>query len=56
MVSYINVIWHQTRAKYPDCDPKTFRLVDSIESESVFEYEDTASSRAGIQLLAQQLR
>ncbi|MGM9481991.1 ThiF family adenylyltransferase [Roseateles sp. NT4] len=56
MTSYINVMWHQARARHPDCDPRTFKLVDSIETESVFEYEDTASSRAGIQLIAQQLR
>ena len=56
MVSYINVIWHQARARHPLCDPKTFRLVDSLEPDSAFEYEDTASSRAGIQLLSQRMR
>ena len=56
MVSYINVIWHQARARHPSCNPKTFRLVDSLEPDSAFVYEDTASSRAGIQLLAQRMR
>lgn len=56
MVSYVNVIWHQARARYPDCDPITFKVVESHDSDSVFEYEDTASSRAGIQVIAQQMR
>ena len=56
MVSYVNVIWHQARAKYPDCDPKTFKIIESLESESVFNYEDTASSRAGIQVIAKKLQ
>ena len=56
MVSYINVIWHQARARHPSCNPKTFRLVDSLEPDSAIVYEDTASSRAGIQLLAQRMR
>jgi hypothetical protein len=56
MVSYINVIWHQARARYPACEPKTFKVVESFESDSAFQYDDTASSRAGIQLLAQTLR
>jgi len=56
MVSYINVIWHQARAVYADCDPRTFKVVESSEPDSVFEYEDTASSRAGIQMLAKQLQ
>ncbi|WP_418132211.1 ThiF family adenylyltransferase (plasmid) [Variovorax sp. 375MFSha3.1] len=56
MVSYVNVIWHQARARYPDCDPMTFRVVEPQESDSVFEYEDTASSRAGIQMIAQQMK
>lgn len=56
MTSYIGIIWHQTRAKFPDCDPRTFKTIDSNESESVFLFEDTASSRAGIQPIAQALR
>ncbi|MDZ7652346.1 MAG: ThiF family adenylyltransferase [Burkholderiaceae bacterium] len=39
-----------------DCDPRTFKTIDSNESESVFLFEDTASSRAGIQPIAQALR
>lgn len=56
MVSYVNVIWHQARARYHNCDPRTFNLVESLEFDSIFEYEDTASSRAGIQVIAQRTR
>ena len=56
MTSYIDVIWHQARAKYPDVDPRTYKVVESAERESVFEYEDTASSRAGIQPIAMKLQ
>lgn len=56
MTSYIGVIWHQARAKYPDCDPRTFKPIDVLDSDSVFLYEDTASSRAGIQAIAHRLR
>lgn len=55
MTSYIGVIWHQARAKDPRVDPRTFRVVDSSTTSSVFVYEDTASSRAGIQAIAQRL-
>lgn len=55
MTSYIGVLWHQARAKDGDADPRTFRLVESLEADSVFNYEDTASSRAGIQPIAKRL-
>lgn len=56
MTSYIDVIWHQARAKFPHADPRTFKTVESIEADSVFVYEDTASSRAGIQPIARRLQ
>jgi hypothetical protein len=56
IVSYIGVMWHQARSKHPHCDPRTFKPIDSVDAETVFLYEDTASSRAGIQTTAQRLR
>lgn len=56
MISYINVIWHQARSKFAECDPRTFKTIGADASESVFLYEDTASSRAGIQPIALGLR
>lgn len=50
--SYARVISNQAKAIDPDADARTFKPVDPMEETSVFLYEDTASSRAGIRRLA----
>jgi len=52
ITSYVRVISSQAKALDPSADAKTFRTREPIEENSVFLYEDTASSRAGIQRLA----
>ncbi|NHQ87323.1 ThiF family adenylyltransferase [Iodobacter sp. HSC-16F04] len=52
ITSYVRVISNQAKAVDPKADARTFRAREPIEEESVFLYQDTASSRAGIQRLA----
>lgn len=52
VTSYVRVISSQAKALDPSVDAKTFRTRDPIDEDSVFLYQDTASSRAGIQRLA----
>ncbi|MFM0089278.1 ThiF family adenylyltransferase [Paraburkholderia sediminicola] len=56
VTSYVRVISNQAKAIDPAADARTWKTVDSIEEESVFLYEDTASSRAGIQAIAARLK
>ena len=56
VVSYVRVISSQAKALDPTVDARTFRTREPIEDDSVFLYQDTASSRAGIQRLATRLR
>ncbi|MFK3739024.1 ThiF family adenylyltransferase [Massilia sp. TN1-12] len=52
ITSYVRVISGQAKALDPSADARTFRTREPIEENSVFLYQDTASSRAGIQRLA----
>lgn len=52
IISYVRVISSQAKALDPSADARTFRTREPIEENSVFLYQDTASSRAGIQRLA----
>jgi hypothetical protein len=52
IASYVRVISSQARALDPSADARTFKTREPIEEDSVFLYQDTASSRAGIQRLA----
>ena len=52
ITSYVRVISSQARALDPSADARTFKTREPIEEDSVFLYQDTASSRAGIQRLA----
>lgn len=52
ITSYVRVISGQAKALNPRADARTFRTREPIEENSVFLYQDTASSRAGIQRLA----
>lgn len=53
--TYVRVISDQARAIDPTADARTFKTVESVSPESVFLYEDTASSRAGVRQLASML-
>lgn len=52
ITSYVRVISSQARALDPSADARTFKTREPIEENTVFLYQDTASSRAGIQRLA----
>lgn len=52
ITSYVRVISSQAKALDPNIDARTFRTREPVEEDSVFLYQDTASSRAGIQRLA----
>lgn len=56
VTSYVRVISSQAKALDPDVDARTFRTREPLEDDSVFLYQDTASSRAGIQRLAARFR
>jgi len=56
VTSYVRVISSQAKALDPDVDARTFRTREPVEEDSVFLYQDTASSRAGIQRLAARFR
>ena len=56
ITNYVRVISSQAKALDPAADARTFRTREPIEEESVFHYQDTASTRAGIQRLAARLR
>lgn len=55
MKHYISIIASQARAIDPDADPCLFDVIQSVESESVFRYGDTASRRANIMAVADKL-
>jgi len=52
ITSYVRVTSGQAKALDRSADARTFRTCEPIEENSVFLYQDTASSRAGIQRLA----
>lgn len=56
ITSYVNVISSQAKALDPSVSAQTFRTREPIEDDSVFLYQDTASSRAGIQRLVGRFR
>ena len=48
MTTYTAIIVSHAQAINPDATAKTFPIIEAAQSESVFRYTDTASSRAGI--------
>lgn len=55
MARYIQIISDPAKAIDPMADARTFKPIEATGDESVFEYTDTASSRAGIQALSEKL-
>lgn len=55
MTTYAAILSGPAQAIDPAVTPKTFPVIQSEESESVFNYIDTASSRAGINMVAMKL-
>jgi len=55
MTRYAEIISAPAIALSPGVTAKTFKPVETAESESVFLYMDTASTRAGINLIGQKL-
>lgn len=55
MITYMGIITGQAQAIDPTVTAKTYPLITATEEESVFEYIDTASSRAGISAVTQKL-
>jgi hypothetical protein len=45
---YTRILWNEVKAKATGETPLTFKLIETVDPESVFVYEDTASPRAGI--------
>ncbi|MBK0116117.1 MULTISPECIES: ThiF family adenylyltransferase [unclassified Delftia] len=56
LTSYARVIGNEAKAIDPAVDARTFKPREPVEEDSVFKYEDTASSRAGIRRLAMRFR
>lgn len=55
MTTYIAIISSPAQSLNPSVTPKTFPVIESEEEESVFNYIDTASSRAGINVVTRKL-
>jgi len=56
VTTYVRVISNQARALNPKVDARTFKAIATVDEASVFLYEDTASSRAGIQTISSLLK
>jgi hypothetical protein len=55
METYVAIISGPARSIEPSATAKTFPVVECVEEESVFRYADTASSRAGIEVVTSKL-
>jgi hypothetical protein len=55
MTTYADMLSSHAAAIDPTATAKTFRVIEAEDPNSVFEYLDTASSRAGIYALSQKL-
>lgn len=53
---YIEIFEHEAKAVDPVVSAQTFRIVDSDEEDPIFNYPDTNSSRAEINLVTDKLR
>src|SRR5579883_2853206 len=53
MTTYADILSSHAAAIDPTATAKTFRVIEADDPDSVFEYLDTASSRAGIYALSQ---
>lgn len=56
VTQYVAQIAGPAQALSPGVDAKTFRVVEATADESVFAYEDTASTRAGIALATERFK
>lgn len=56
MSTYANIISAPAQTIDPNATAQTHRVIESYEDDSVFEYIDTASSRAGITMLSEKLK
>jgi hypothetical protein len=54
--TYVRVISSQARALDPSADARTFKTREPLEEDSVFLYQEMASTRAGIQRLTNRFR
>ena len=55
MTTYADMLSSHAAAIDPSATAKTFRVIEAEDPDSVFEYLDTASSRAGIYAISQKL-
>ena len=56
MTTYVNLLSTPAQRLDPSATAKTFGVVESVDDDSVFNYLDTASSRAGIGHLTEKLK
>jgi hypothetical protein len=55
MTTYVNIICGHAHALDPTVTPKTFPVIQAEDEESVFRYIDSATSRAGIDVINRKL-
>ncbi len=55
VTTYVDILSGPAQAIDPTVSAKTFPVIQTVEDDSVFNYEDTASSRAGITMISQKL-
>lgn len=56
MITYLALISAPAQILDPTATARTFRVIENTDPESVFRYEETASSRAGISVLTEKLQ
>jgi hypothetical protein len=56
MTSYINILWGHAQQLDPNTTPKTFIVREDDDPDSVFEYADSASTKAEIVTIANKLK
>lgn len=56
MTRYIEIISGPARQIDPDATAQTFKVIPPSDGDSVFLYDDTASSRAGIAVIAEKVK
>jgi hypothetical protein len=56
MTTYVRMLVGQAQALDPDATAQTYRIIEVLDTDSPFEYEENASSRAGIRVATDKLR
>lgn len=56
MTTYVRMLAGQAQAIEPEATAQTYKIIEASDTDPVFEYEENASSRAGIRVATDKLR